>query len=557
MLITAGNISYKPTECEVFATRSRTICWRGFVFKAGSRAGADTIRGLAAIREEDIPIAAAELKGAYFIALHCTDSGNTYAFVDPAGMYHAYCSATSISSSFFEISKRERCTFNDIDTEAVIEFLWFGHLYGDRSFFPQIRKLRPDKVLRCTSSGPIESLPKPVPDLSEPPVRSFDSLMQDFVRAAQGDSVSVDITGGADSRLLAAALAYYELPFEMATGGRPEIPDVRLGARVADALGRPFYPTYHSAQRTDWDELFYLTQGTFDVSKIGRVMQLSKDRKSRGVTLSVSGACGELFREIWWMQDFPFYARRKARMDRLFALRIAPYPFDHSMLSKPYRAVSEAYREKILGRIEQFAVPSNGKSYDRVYYYFELPSSGGCFVTSTVNLLKVGLPYVDHEVIQIGYNLPPIERVFSRFHRRSIAQFSPKAASLPTTEAGVTLSYGFMPMSVDFSRYLLDRTTRLAKKVGQRILQKTFFQESSDDPKTTNELVRAMVRAKSTEILADHGILDRAFDPNTLSKRYLGRVFTLARFCEYFEPRQQAFRRAGGDSSTLRTADAA
>jgi Asparagine synthase len=421
--------------------------------------------------------------------------------------------------------------------------LQFGHLYDDRTFFPQIRKIKANAVLRCRPDGSIDSLPKKIPDLSELPQRSFDSLMQDFATAVQNETVSVDITGGADSRLLAAALAYYGLPFEMATGGRPGIPDVRIGAKVAETLGRPFYPTYHSAARTNWDELVHLTEGMFDISKLSRLMQLSRDRKSRGVTLSVSGACGELFREIWWMQDFPFYARRKARIDRLFALRIAPYPFDDSLLAERYRVISKTYREKVLQRIWKFAVPSNGKSYDRVYYYFELPSAGGCFVTSSVNLLKVGLPYVDHDVIRIGYNLPPMQRVFSRFHRRMMTRYSPNVAKLASTEAGVSLSSGFLPMSADLSRYLLDRSKRLTKKVGQQVLRKTFFQESSDDPKITGALTQALAKAKSTEVLADHGIFDRAIAPNALPARYLGRVFALARLIERLETARQPARR--------------
>jgi hypothetical protein len=539
MLITAGKASYEPKECEILATPSRTIYWQGLAFKAGLPAGEDSMRGLATVRETEIPSAAAQIKGAYFVAVHCDDTGNTYAFVDPCGMFHAYHTARTVATSFLDLSRREGLARDDFDPESIVEFLQFGHLYDDRTFFPQIRKIKANVVLRCNSDGSIDSLTKPVPDLSEPPRRSFDSLMRDFVTAVENEAVSVDITGGADSRLLAAALAYYELPFEMATGGRPGIPDVRIGAKVAQALGRPFFATYHSAARTDWDELFELTEGMFDVLKISRMTQLSKDRKSRGVTLSVSGACGELFREIWWMQDFPFYARRKPRIDRLFALRIAPYPFDHALLARRYRSISENYRAKILRRIWDFSVPSNGKSYDRVYYYFELPSSGGCFVTGTVSLLKIGLPYVDDEVIRIGYNLPPLQRVFSRFHRHGVTRYSPQLAQLPTTEAGVSLSSGFLPMSRDFSRYLIDRSTRLAKKVGQQIFKKTFFQESSDDPKIAGALARAVANANSMEVLADCGILDGAFAPTAVPTRYLGRAFALARLIEYLETIEQ------------------
>lgn len=538
MLISADQVHYTPGECEVFATASRTIYWRGLVFKSGLKAGLESLRELAQIREEDVPRAAAQLKGAYFVVVQCKESGNTYAFVDPCGMYHAYYSPRMVGTSFLDISRREGYTPDDLDPEAVVEFFQFGHLYGDRTFFKQVRKIRADEVLCSQSTWSVDSFAKLVPDLSEAPKRSFDDLMRDFAIAVQHENVSVDITGGADSRLIAAALAYFGLKFEMATGGRPGLADIEIGAKVAEVLGRPFYPTYHSAARTDWNELVRLTDSMFDISKIGRLTQLLKDRKSRGITLTVSGACGELFREIWWMQDFPFYARRKPRLDRLFALRIAPYRFDHALLAHRYRTISEGYRDKVLRRILQFSVPSNGKSYDRVYYYFELPSSGGSSVTGCVNLLKVGLPYVDHEVIRIGYNLPPLQRVLNRFHRKAITRYSPRAAQLRTTEGGVRLKSGALPLSVDVGRYLIDRSKRLAKKIGQQALQKTAFQESSDDPETIHELARAVRNCKSTQILADHGVLDQAFDASLIGRHNLGRIYVLGKLFENLDGAQ-------------------
>lgn len=539
MLISAGNLSYNKSECEVLSTDSRTICWRGLVFKSGLPAGTETVRELAGVPEKDIPQLAARLKGAYFVAMHCKDSNNAYAFVDPNGMYHAYHSPWAVGTSFLEIIGREELGANDVDPEALVEFLQFGRLHEDRTFFSSIRKIRAKEVLRYNGVGPAESLPKPVPDISQPPQRSFDALMQDFVTALRRESVSVDITGGADSRLVATALAYFGLPFEMATAGRPGIPDLEIGARVAETLGRPFYPTYHTAAHTDWNQIFRLSGGMVDVSKISRMMQLLESRKSRGITVAVSGACGELFREFWWMQDFPFYARRKPQLERLFSLRMATLPFDHSILAARYRTISETYRTKLLHRIRQFAVSSNRRTYDRVYFYFQLPSLGGSYVTASVNLLKIGLPYVDPEVIQIGYHLPLMQRVFNHFHRAATTRFSPEAARLPTTEAGVSSTSGILPFSADLSKYLVDRSKRLAKKIGQQVLRKTFFQESSDDPTVFEELRRLVIREKSAQILADHGVLNRSFHAGELPSAYLGRLFTLGELFRHLEQRDR------------------
>jgi asparagine synthetase B (glutamine-hydrolysing) len=532
MLISAGTIIQNASGENAVSTPSRDICWHGFVYKSGLRAGAESIRELFEVREADIPRAASALKGIYLVAVHCKDSGNVYVFVDQAGLCHGYYSNRQVSTSFLEIAKLEGYTAADADPEALVEFLHFGCVYEERTFFSAIRKIKADEILRYSANGSLASIPKPVTDIATLPERSFDDVLQDFATAARAERISMDITGGADSRLLACALAHFGLPFETATSGRPGIPDLQIGAEVAKVLERPFYPTYHSGARADWDELFTLSDAMFDVTKNCRQLQLQHDRRKRGITLSVSGAAGEAFRETWWMHDFPLYKRRKPNLARLYALRIAPHPLQHWLLAGRYKECSERQRENLLRRVSRHAVPGNTRTYDRVYYYLQFRTWSGTFVTSSMKLLNVALPYADLEMVRIGYNLPRTQRMLSRFHRKMISRYSAAAAALPSTEAGVSLASGGLALSLDLSRYLADRSKRLAKKVGQQLLGRTFFQESSDDPRMFDELLRTMANRKSTQVLADYGVLRHAVRPSSLPRRYLGTVFVLGQFFE-------------------------
>jgi len=532
MLISAGKISCTAEHTENLSTSGCDIYWQGFVYRNGCCAGAPSLDELAKAPEAEIPRHAAQLKGAYCIAILCKRSNNCYMFVDPGGFFHAYYSSTAAGTSFLELSRAENCTAEDIDPESLVEFFHLGCVYEERTLFRQIRKVDPFSVICSNPLGSVEQLPKPLPDISEPPRESFDALMQDFVLALRNERVSVDITGGVDSRLLATALCYFGLPFEMAASGRPGIPDLKIAAKVARALGRPFYPTYHSAERCDWDELFCLSDGMFDVSKNSRQIQLQKERKKRGISLSVSGAGGELYKDFWWLQDFPFYSRPEPRIERLYSMRIASHGLQHYLLGDRYRLISEWYPKHILDRLWEYAVPGNTKTYDRIYYYFKLRGYAGRFITSSLRVLRVGMPYLDTDAVRIGYNLPRSQRFFNRFHRRKITQYSPKVSKLPTTEGGMSTSSGAFSVSKDFARYVVDRCQRLTKKVGQRVLGKTLFQGNSDDPAMADELMGAMVRRKTTQILADHGVLQFALNPRELPTRYLGSTFALGRFFE-------------------------
>jgi hypothetical protein len=554
MLIDRGKVIRGAGDENGISTTSRQICWRGFVYKPGCRAGAESLRGLCIAREDEIPEAAAQLKGAYFVAVHCKETGDAYAFVDPGGLYHAYYSPRLIGTAFLELSQLENCGPEDVDPAAVVEFFHFGGVFEDRTFFPQIKRIDPDLVIRCSSSGRTDSLTKPVSAIGAEPQRTVESLFEEFVTAARDECVSVDLTGGADTRLLAAALSYFGLPFELATSGRQGYEDVEIGATVAEVLRRPHFPTYHSAEGTDWDELFFRSNAMFDVTKNSRLIQMQHDRKARGVTLAVSGAAGEFFRETWWLHDFPFYGRKKARLGRVYSMRIATNGLQHSLLAGRYRLLSDSQDQRFLQLLAKYEVAGNTRSYDRIYYFIPLRIWGGSFVTSSAGVVKMAVPFADRDMFQIGYHMSRRDRTFSRFHRKLISRYSREAANLPTTEGGTSLADGAWPLALDMRRYLADRSVRLLKKIGQRALGKTFLQPSPDDPVVMKDLSRTLAARKSTEVLADHGVLSHALDPHSLPRRYAGRVFVLGRFFEELERmRSQAMPSREEHSETRRS----
>lgn len=530
MLISAGKITREAGETNVLSTPDCDIYWRGFVYRNGLRAGKTSLGELAKARETEIPRAAAQLKGAYFIAVNCKRSGACYAFVDPGGLYRAYYSARAVGTSFLELSRTEGCRAADIEPEALVELFHFGCIYENRTFFRQIHRIDPFSVISSHPSGTTEVLPKPVADISERPQLSFDALMQDFANALKEEKVSVDLNGGVDSRLLAAALCYFGLSFEGASCGRPGTPEMRIAARVAQALARPFHPTFHSAERADWDELFLLTDGMLDVTRSSRHAQLQKDRKQRGITVSVGDAGGELYRDSWWLRDFPFHSNKEPQMERLYSLRLAPEPFEHYLLGARYCLLSEWYRENVLEHLWQYAVPGNTKTYDRINYYFRLRTHAGSLVSGGPHEVKVVMPYLDVEAVRIGYGLPRRDRFFNRFHRRKISRYSRKTSRLPTTDAGMTAGSSALAISLDLARYLVDRCGRVFTKTGERVFRHNFFQQHADDPRMKDELIQTMENQKIMQLLADHRVLRCALNPRALPSRYVGPVFVLGKF---------------------------
>jgi asparagine synthetase B (glutamine-hydrolysing) len=524
----ARNVSFAATE-------RYEIYWHGFVYWDGFCAGADSILKFAQEIESGLAAAAVHLKGVFFITIRERSSHRIYAFVDNSGLYHAFFSRRFVGTSFLEIAAHEGFQPADFDPEAVVEFLHFGCIYSGRTFFSSIRKIDPETIISLRPPFEVEILPKHLLDISKPAARSFEAMLAGFANSTVNHAVSLDLTGGVDSRLLAVVLDYFGMPFELAGSGVEGNSDLRIAAAVAETLGRDFYPTYHDPRRNDWDQVFKSCDGLFDIAKASRPLQLQQERAARGVTLAVSGAGGELFKDFWWLQDFPFYSAAKSNLPRLYATRIAPAPLSHQLFSGKYEFISRKYRQRLLELLPSYAVAGNTRTYDRIYYAFKMREFAGRFLTNSSRLLQVHAPYLDREAVQLGYSMPRRDRFFNNFHRRLITRYSPATAQLQTTEGGLSASSSHGAMLADLGKYVCDRFTRFARKAVQRFSGKTYWQENANHPQFSNAVREIVSARQSIQKLQDYGILVDSVSASQIRSSYLGTVLTLDMLVESLE----------------------
>lgn len=519
----------------IVSTKQHEIAWRGFVYLDVAPAGEASIRKFAEAIGSNLATAAATLKGVYFVAGREKATNRTFAFVDTGGLYHAYYSPHCVGTSFLDIVSLEKLRPEDLDSDAVAEFLQFGSIYDGKTLFSQIRKIDPDVIVEARSDGATAIFKKPIADISEAPSRTLEELLHSLSQSIANEKVSLDLTGGIDSRLLATAFSYFGMPFELAASGVEATEDVEIARKVAYTLQRDFFLTRHAPRHTNWNDVFALSDGLFDLGKSDRPLQLQQDRAARGVTLAVSGAGGELFKDFWWLQDFPFYARKKPNLERLYAMRFAPGKPNTGILSERYRAAASMTRARILQAMSQCSVASNTKTYDRIYYGLKMREFAGRFLTNSSKVLPVHAPYLDREAVRVGYNLGASERFFNRYHRRLITRWFPKVARMGTTEGGMSASSAPKDLSNDLVKYVLDRFSRLKTKLNQRqgrSIRTAKGPDSADLPVILRQLCASR---KSIARLQDYGILSQNASQEQLSSNLAGSVLALDMLIERLE----------------------
>ena len=469
-----------------FWESERYACiWKGLVFIPCVEAGSPSVARFASILNKvDLPRAGVHLKGMFLLVVHDKRTDQTYALVDNAGLYKAYRSDRVIGSSYLELVRMLELSRSDVSPEAVVEFLHHGNVFDHKTLTPRISKISHDEILTFAKDGTVEKIPKIVPGIDSAPRYDPQVFFHDLSISLRNQRISVDLTGGFDSRVIACLLHNEDLDFECALSGMPGIRDLAIGGKVADAMGRSFHVTYHQlgSPSEDIPEIFDYTDGLLDVLTYHRVAQLQRDRMNRGITLALSGAGGGLYKDYWWLHDFPFYNLKKPNLERLYDLRIEKPHFPHNYFVGEMRDMSESLRARTVRRLQDFIRESNTTSYDWISYYYKMQELHGTILTATTDqFVNMYAPLMDHELAAFGYALPRRRRFFDLFLRSLLHETNPRVAKIVTTQdTSASLEPTNVVQDVFLSFY--NKGRRGLRKLGERITGRTHFLESPDHP---------------------------------------------------------------------------
>lgn len=521
------------------------ILWKGFVFSAGQRAGPPTIAHLAEqLAGRNLASLAQSLRGVFALFVFDKRALTWRILVDNGGLYRVYHDARGAGSSFLEMTRARSCSAADLDPTAVMSYLASGYVFGPATIVRGIRKLRADQVLVLAGDTPAPPRIEPkrlVPAADVDAATVVERYFADLAHAVQGRRLSVDATGGFDTRLNLCLLHACGASFEMAVSSAPDSPDKRIAERIAGLLRHEFVATGHDIEHLE-EELpatFADADGQADLRHFHRNRQNVLGRRARGIETLVHGGGGEVFRDYFFAHDFPFYGTRRTNFERYYDLRIATVRWPEQYFGPAYRPLIAAAREASLRQFADWQAERNHLSCNRVAYFLRAPEFFGPFFSSYVDLgVEVVAPFLDYDVAMAGMRLSPWQGFYNRWHRAELTRHNPELAALPTSE-GYSASNEIRHLPADLFAYGLAQASRVGKKLGQRALGKTLFHRvgalASDAPgyaerlRQTPAFVAAVERLKRAEVLAPELV------PDDLREAHCGRVLTLGMLLGHFE----------------------
>ena len=467
-------------HAKTWQSNSHHIAWDGFLYDDQGRSEEQAIREVAGdlARGQAVADVASRLRGTFLIVVHDRQAQRTDCWIDPNGLFAAYRSAGAVSRSFLDLFRHEQLGRDDLRPDKLIEFLHLGNVYFNETYVEGIRQITPDELITVGPTG-CEVATRRIPQITDNP--RFPTMLDAFeplANAARQRRVSIDLTGGFDSRLMAVLLQAHGVPFEASLSGFREHPDCATGKAVADAMNVPYHFTEWNPRDLDEDLPDLLTradgmEGLLSVCH--RLYQLNADRLDRGIELVMKGLGGALYKDFFWLQDFPLYWRRKANMALLHRMRIEFEQLTTRQLTDEYFEIYRQARQQRVMRLQAYELDANTRSYDNVYLEARVRTWNSHTLTCLQQPeIASHAPPCEMEMLQLPFAAPRLHRFFNRYQKAIMTELNRDVARLRTTD-GTTASNEIRHSVRNAFVFSANRARSLRKKLIQLVNNRTEF----------------------------------------------------------------------------------
>lgn len=455
---------------------------------------------------------------------------DTLFFASNSEMHCVYISKYGASSSFLEHLDYLKQAGIEIffSDESVCEYITLGKVFFKKTFAENIVMLPNDQYLRF-KNGEMQISDKSITGIDgESHIGSPEKFFGDLAYAIEKVKVSSALTGGYDSRMVVAML-YKRVPLKLYySTNNPEDTEARVSKAVARKLNIP-----HSIYHTDKPELtddrirclISDTDGMMpvDLDSSFRIRNFKAKLENEGYELSLTGDGGVLHKDWEWMQDLPFYHKKRTNLRRFYHQRIA---MNTNILNIGPRLknIYSSQEDRFVRLMEPYKKDINTRSYDSLYHYV---SSSQCLGYNCDSAGFVSYaPLWELDLVRNSYHLPRSQRFFYNFLRRMTTKANPEIAKIPTNY-GTTESSEVKYLFRDVFFQLADYARKAIRLFGRILFHKTFVKERNVDWTLEGDLRNLPAAARAVEFGQKYGLLSDKANLDSVSYTVLTRLVHL------------------------------
>lgn len=330
------------------------------------------------------------------------------------------------------------------DYVAIADYLAVGHLLGDRTLHPGVRRVPPGGVVEISGNSIRIEVPiRPSEEACGPPRVAFENAITTLLAAAQDlppGPCWLSMSGGLDSRLLLAALLVAGRRPHLFVSGVPGSFDREVSAAVAASLQLPLDLIEITVADVAKDATVaaWASNGQLPVSHwAGLAHHRNSRREPCGPVLI--GSNGEFARNYYTPQtgigDLSLIISSRSRALNLLCRRFTS-PFteaERHLIHADLRRelTSDAIRE----RLHEALGPAQEGALVTLDNFFLMQHGRQKTSADLAYLTAIGVnwrvPFFDNSWVDAVRGLPKRFKLDSWFHRRAIARLRPELSQFP------------------------------------------------------------------------------------------------------------------------------
>jgi len=419
------------------------------------------------------------LDGSFVLVIYDLKRDRIIVANDQHGQRHLYFTKNGnrfIFSSEVKAILKDHTFKKDIDHEAIADFFAFGRILGEKTFFTRIRAIPPASIIIWDKGNLYEKRywEFRFGDTSSEKSSSYyvDRLVRLFTKAAKKRTegkrrLGVFLSGGLDSRTVAAAVRNQVQKLSTFTYGLEGGDEVNTARKVAESLGAE----HHFVElRKDFlaeyaEKATYLTDGMLPCAHIWWMSLLETARKNvdivfHGTSLDIllgTYLSRVSFRHSLEKASSVFLEREISRADSNVFMGLL-FSSQNSVISSKMAPLF--YSKNYYAKIRGFPLKSFKRSFEKM--------GGGDAVSSTDHFFLKGLArqnlsivlirdYVEDRILGFDYDffdfalkIPPKLRLSYKLYYRFLTRLAPDIADLPYQRTGVPPKWPMIAHQIGF-----------------------------------------------------------------------------------------------------------
>lgn len=296
-----------------------------------------------------------------------------------------------------------------------------------------------------------------------------------YIEVGHETRLVCDMTGGYDSRLVAASCSSLNTDFALTVNGPPEFVDVQIAQKVSEAcrlellnfnVATNQWATIDDQTR---QSILYASNGELPYNEISRHF-VTRPRLAERFSLHFNGSGGELLRYYPWSQEFfAIPTNKPANLERALRYRYLPKN------PPPLGVFSHDWYPDFENRLRQqmasiFAEIPNAHSTEQLdtAFLWRRTVRPTAYLTSLHDLLPSVCPLLTAGVVEKAMSLDWKLRLTSQFQRQLIEKLSPQMAAVETSYGGLGTPSNLKSLSSEFKQ-LRNRLRKLFHAIDKTV----------------------------------------------------------------------------------------